>query len=134
MLTVIVIVKTLVFIAGFTLLGQGVLWVLAGAGRETNVFYRMIRAITSPATKLVRWITPRALVPDAYIGAAAFFLMAGIYFALVVEQRDQCVRDMQHFACERLVAEYEQQCVGGDDEACRRLGRAAGIIPPATKP
>lgn len=134
MLTVIVIVKTLVFIAGFTLLGQGVLWVLAGAGRDTNVFYRMIRAITSPATKLVRLITPRALVPDAYIGAATFFLMAGTYFALVVEQRDQCVRDMQHFACERLVTEYEQRCVGGDDEACRRLGRAAGIIPPASKP
>jgi hypothetical protein len=127
MLTVIVVLKTIIFIAGFTLLGQGLL-VALGAARETNVFYRVIRAITSPSTRLVRLITPRKLVPDAYIGVAAFFLMAGIYFALILEQREQCLSDLRHAACERLLADYERRCVAGEDEACRLVGRAHGVI------
>jgi hypothetical protein len=134
MLTAIVVLKTIIFIAGFALLGQGVLYLLAGAGRETNVFYRVLRGITLPAVKAVRFITPRKLVPDAYIGAAAFFLMTGIYFALVLEQGERCLSDLTHAACERLAVDLEQRCVGGDNGACNKLGRAAGIIPPATKP
>lgn len=128
MLTVIVVLKTLVFIAGFALLGQGVLFVLAGAGRETNVFYKVLRAITSPATKAVRRITPRKWVPDGYVGLAAFFLMAGLYVALIIEQREQCLSDFGHGACERLLTEYEHRCVAGDDNACRAVGRAIGVI------
>jgi hypothetical protein len=128
MLTAIVVLKLIVFIAGFALLGQGVLYVLAGAGRETNIFYRILRSITLPAAKLVRVITPRKWMPDSYVGVAAFFLMAGIYFALIIEQRAQCLSNLGHSACERLVSEYEQRCVGGDDEACGKLGRAMGVI------
>ena len=128
MLTAIVVLKAIIFIAGFALLGQGVLYVLAGASRETNFFYRILRAITSPAMKAVRFITPRKLVPDAYIGAAAFFLMAGIYFALVLEQSERCLSDLTHGACERLAADLSQRCVAGDNEACSKIGRAAGII------
>jgi hypothetical protein len=127
MLTVIVVLKTLTFIAGFTLLGQGILYVLAGAGRETNFFYRILRAITSPATKLVRLVTPRKFVPDPYIGAAAFFLMTGIYFALVLQQRDMCLSDLSQPSCERLVRDLEQRCVGGEDAACAKLQR--GVVP-----
>jgi hypothetical protein len=128
MLTAIVVLKTIIFIAGFALLGQGVLYVLAGAGRDTNFFYRILRAITSPAMKAVRFITPRKLVPDAYIGAAAFFLMAGIYFALVLEQSERCLADLTHGACERLAADLGQRCVAGDNDACNKVGRAAGVI------
>lgn len=84
MLTIVVILKGLAEIAGLALLGQGVLYVLAGGGREQNVFYRVIRTITSPVTKATRFVTPRALVPDAYIGVAAFFLVAGLWFALTI--------------------------------------------------
>jgi hypothetical protein len=128
MLTAIVVMKTIIFIAGFAVLGQGVLFVLAGASRDTNFFYRILRAITSPALKAVRFITPRKLVPDAYIGAAAFFLMAGIYFALVLEQSERCLSDLTHAACERLVTDLGQRCVAGDNEACNKVGRATGII------
>jgi hypothetical protein len=84
MLTIVVVLKGLAEIAGLALLGQGVLYVLAGSGREQNVFYRTIRTITSPVTKATRLITPRAMVPDAHIGVAAFFLAAGIWFALTI--------------------------------------------------
>ncbi len=84
MLTLVVILKALCEIAGLALLGQGVLYVLAGAGREANVFYRVLRVITSPVIRATRAITPRALVPDSHIGLAAFFLAAGLWLALTI--------------------------------------------------
>lgn len=84
MLTVVVILKALMEIAGLSLFGQGVLFVFAGAGREANVFYRVIKVITSPVVRVTRVITPRKLVPDAYIGVAAFFLVAGLWLALTI--------------------------------------------------
>jgi hypothetical protein len=84
MLILVVILKGLAEIAGLTLLGQGILYVFAGGAREQNVFYRVIRTITSPVVKATRFITPRAMVPDAYIGVAAFFLVAGLWFALTL--------------------------------------------------
>lgn len=125
MLTVLVIVKALIAVAGLTLVGQGILYVLAGAGRETNVFYRLLRTIVSPAIGLVRRFTPRKLVPDAYIGFATFFLLAGIYLAILLEQRDLCLADLQQPACERLVVDYQQRCASGQLEACEILKQGA---------
>ncbi len=83
MLTMVVILKALAEIAGLALLGQGVLYVFAGGNRENNIFYRMLKTITSPVTRLTRWITPRA-VADQHIGFAAFFLVAGLWVALTL--------------------------------------------------
>lgn len=83
MLTVVVVLKALLEIAGLALLGQGLLYVLAGAQRERNVFYGILRTMTSPAVRLTRLITPR-FVADAHIGLAAFFLVLGLWCALVL--------------------------------------------------
>lgn len=83
MLTVVVILKGLAEIAGLALLGQGVLYVLAGAQREHNVFYRVLRTVTAPILRVTRLVTPR-FVADAHIGAAAFFLVAGLWLALTL--------------------------------------------------
>ncbi len=83
MLTVVVILKALAEIAGLALLGQGVLYVLAGAGRERNVFYQVLRTITAPILRATRFITPR-FVADAHIGVAAFFLVAGLWLGLTL--------------------------------------------------
>lgn len=132
MLSVIVIAKALIAVAGLALLGQGIVHVLAGAGRETNIFYRLLRILAKPATTAVRAITPRRLVPDEYIGFAAFFLLAGIYIALVIQQASLCVDDVGHPACERLAVEYQQRCAQGQAEACDRLQR--GGLAPARQP
>ncbi|HEY8553507.1 MAG TPA: hypothetical protein VIL43_03085 [Burkholderiales bacterium] len=124
MLTLVAILKTIVAIAGLALLGQAVLYVLAGAGRENNIFYRALRSIAWPATALVRAITPRRLVPDPYIGVAAFFLLAGIYIALVIEHAALCQENLGHNACARLAAEYERRCALGQEAACARLEQA----------
>jgi len=102
MLTLVVILKALTEIAGLALLGQGVLHVFAGANREQNLFYRVLKTITAPIIRVVRFVTPR-FVADQHIGMAAFFLLAGIWLALIIEYRGLCVAEPQHSACERLV-------------------------------
>ena len=129
MLTAVVILKALIAVAGLSLLGQGVLFILAGAGRERNMFYRILGIISAPAVKAVRFITPRALVPDRYIGAAAFFLLAGIYLALILQQRELCLKDLSQPWCQELAAEYVQRCQNGQSFACEALRRGAGQPP-----
>lgn len=101
MLTIIVILKALMEIAGLALLGQGVLYVLAGANRETNFFYRTIKVITSPVVRVTRLITPR-FIADAHVPFVAFFLVAGIWVALTVEKFAQCGSQPDHPACQAL--------------------------------
>jgi len=83
MLNIVIILKALMEIAGLALLGQGILFVLAGDHREQNLFYKVLKTVTSPIMRAVRFITPR-FVPDRRIGVAAFFLVAGLWLALTM--------------------------------------------------
>lgn len=83
MLNIVIILKALTEIAGLALLGQGILFVLAGDNREQNLFYKVLKTITSPIMRAVRFITPR-FVPDRHVGIAAFFLVAGLWLALTM--------------------------------------------------
>ena len=74
MYEIIVIAKALIEIAGVAMLGQGVLYVLAGSRREQHIVYGLFRSLTSPVTKATRAITPR-IVLDQHIGLVAFFLL-----------------------------------------------------------
>lgn len=64
--TLFTILKALTEVAGFALLGQGVLYLFAGAKRETNFAYLMLKAVTSPVFKLARFLTPK-MVLDRHI-------------------------------------------------------------------
>ena len=81
MYEVIVILKALTEVAGVAFLGQGLLWVLAGAKREENLVYKLFRTLTSPVTRVTRAITPR-IVLDQHIGLVAFFLLMVIWVLL----------------------------------------------------
>jgi hypothetical protein len=83
------ILRTLVEVAGFALLGQGVLAVLAGKYREQNLFYRLLRIVTNPAVRAVRFITPR-LVIDAHIPMLTFFLLFWLWIVLAFVRRHLC--------------------------------------------
>jgi len=71
---IIVILKALTEVAGVAFLGQGVLWVIAGAKRDQNMVYNLFKTVTSPVMRLTRIITPRFII-DAHIGLVAFFLL-----------------------------------------------------------
>ena len=81
MYEVIVILKALTEVAGVAFLGQGVLWVLAGAKREQNFVYKLFKALTSPVTRAARIITPR-IVLDRHIWLVAFFWLVVLWIAL----------------------------------------------------
>jgi hypothetical protein len=83
MYEVIVILKALTEVAGVAMMGQGVLWVIAGAKRDKNMFYGLFKAVTSPIMKVARVITPR-IVLDQHIGLVAFFLLIVLWLALTV--------------------------------------------------
>lgn len=60
--------------AGLCLLGQGILWLLAGPSRGRNAIYRLFKLLTLPVLGLLRAILPRAIV-DRYIPPVGFFLL-----------------------------------------------------------
>lgn len=83
MLTLVIILKALTEVAGIALLGQGVLYFLAGPNRENNIFYKILKAITAPAIKATRFIAPR-FIQDRQIGYLALFLTLVIWVVLTV--------------------------------------------------
>ena len=84
------IARVLVEVAGLTLLGQGLLALLAGKRRHDNVIYKLFQTVTRPATRLVRAITPRFII-DAHIPLVTFFLLLWIWIGLAALRRYLCV-------------------------------------------
>jgi hypothetical protein len=81
-LLLVVIAKGLIELAGMFLLGRGLLYLLAGAKRETNIFYQVLSIVTNPVIRAARWITPRVIV-DRHIPLVAFVLLAWAWLAIV---------------------------------------------------
>lgn len=80
MLLAAIILKGLVELLILVMLGQGLLFVLAGATRHQNVVYRMFATVTAPVMKAARFVTPRFIV-DQHIGFVAFFLLVVLWVA-----------------------------------------------------
>jgi hypothetical protein len=83
------ILRALVEVAGFALLGQGLLAILAGASRERNVIYRLFVIIASPVTRVVRAMTPRVII-DRHIPFVSFFLLFWLWILLAYARRLLC--------------------------------------------
>ena len=83
MLLAAVILKGLAELLLLVMLGQGLLYVLAGASRQSNVVYRMFATVTQPIMKVARFVTPRFIV-DQHIGFVAFFLLLVLWLAALV--------------------------------------------------
>lgn len=81
--------RVFVEVAGFALLGRGVLALLAGKHRHDNLFYKILATITEPAVKAVRYITPRFII-DAHIPMLTFFLLFWLWIMLALAKRYLC--------------------------------------------
>lgn len=88
-LLVVSVLRVLVEVAGFALLGQGVLALLAGKQRFDNLFYKILQTITQPVVKGVRLITPRFIL-DAHVPMVTFFLLFWLWIALAFAKRHFC--------------------------------------------
>lgn len=90
------ILRALVEVAGFALLGQGLVAVLAGSSRERNVIYKLFVLIASPVTRLVRAVTPKVII-DKHIPFVTFFLLFWLWILLAYLRRLVC--DMNGVVC-----------------------------------
>jgi hypothetical protein len=90
MLTFLNIAQLVLYIALLALVGQGVLYLLAGPRRDRNFFYRLLQVLSKPFTVPVRKITPRQ-VSDAQVPFVTFLLLAVAYAVVTFEKADLCV-------------------------------------------
>ena len=70
----VVILKAINEIALMALISQGALYLLAGAKRDGNFVYFILKSITLPVMKFTRLITPRVIL-DQHIGWVALFIL-----------------------------------------------------------
>jgi hypothetical protein len=77
------IVQLLATLALLFMLGQGVLFILAGRNRDRNLFYQLLQVITRPVLRFTRWVTPRVVV-DRHIPFVAFLFVGWIWVILAV--------------------------------------------------
>lgn len=90
MLTFLNLLQLVLYVALLALVGQGVLYVLAGARRDSNVFYKLLQVVAKPFTALVRRITPKA-VADSQVPVVTFLLLVVVYAIVTFERADLCV-------------------------------------------
>lgn len=83
MLLLVMILKAMTEIALCAFLGQGILYLFAGAKRDSNFAYTTFKMLTSPVTKVTRFIAPRFIL-DQHIGFLAFFVLMVAWVALTI--------------------------------------------------
>lgn len=77
------ILKGLLEIVVLTMVGRGLLFILAGRTRETNVVYKAFGVVTDRVNAVVRAITPRFII-DAHVPFVSFFLLLVLWVAVLV--------------------------------------------------
>ena len=83
MLQFVVTLKALVEVAMFAFIGQGILWILAGAKREGNWVYGILKKLTKPVFKVARWISPRFIL-DQHLWLVVLFLLVVTWVAVTM--------------------------------------------------
>lgn len=91
MLTLVEILKLLAEIALLSLAGQWVLGILAGARRESNLFYQLFQVLTRPLIQGARLISPRVVL-DRHLPLVAFLVLMFVWIVATVTKIDICVR------------------------------------------
>jgi ABC-type uncharacterized transport system permease subunit len=109
MLLLVSILKALAEIAGLSLLGQGILYVLAGARRDQNFIYKLFQGLTLPVMKLTRLITPKVVL-DRHLGYVAILLVGVIWFASGNAKLGMCLGEHSgEPLCATVVEAYQKE-------------------------
>jgi uncharacterized protein YggT (Ycf19 family) len=75
------ILRAIVEIAMLSLLGQGLLALLAGNKREANPIYQLFRVVTGPATRLIGKLAPRQIMVR-HLPFVTFFVLFWVWILL----------------------------------------------------
>jgi hypothetical protein len=95
-LLIVSIARAVVELAGWFMLGQGILYVFAGRRRSENFVYQLFALLTRPVMRITRAITPR-VVRDEHVWIAAFLLVLWLWIGLGIAKRYICVT--QNLVC-----------------------------------
>ena len=84
------IAQLVLYIGALGLIGQGLLYVLAGQKRDTNLFYQLIGIINKPWTLIARFISPKQII-DRQIPFVAFCIVGVLYIAVTLAKIEHCI-------------------------------------------
>ena len=90
MLLLVSILKALSEVLAFSLLGQGLLWMIAGKSRDSNFVYKMFAAVTRPVMRLARAIMPR-FVLDRHIWSVAVLIVLVVWVFAGQQKLKMCL-------------------------------------------
>lgn len=82
--------KLIAEIALLALLGQWILGLLAGAKRDTNLFYQILQIVGKPFVMASRFITPKQII-DRHVPLVAFLLLLFIWIAATLMRIRICL-------------------------------------------
>lgn len=91
MLLFVSIVKLIAEIALLALVGQWLLGLLAGARRESNLFYQLLATLTRPFVRAARWISPRVVI-DRHVPLVAFLLLCFAWIVATMTKISICLQ------------------------------------------
>jgi uncharacterized protein YggT (Ycf19 family) len=103
MALLLVILQTLILVAGLSLLAQGIVGVFNWRRRQENFVFQLFAVVTRPAVSFVRRITPRVIL-DEHVPLVAFLLLFFAYFAVGFWHRDVCLADLTQAGCGKWAA------------------------------
>lgn len=103
MALLIVILQTLILVAGLSLLAQGIVALFNWRRRQDNFVYQLFSIVTRPVVAVVRKVTPR-IVLDEHVPLVTFLLLFFAYFLVGFWHRDVCLADLSQAGCEKWAA------------------------------
>jgi hypothetical protein len=84
------IAQLILYIGALGLIGQGLLYVLAGQNRDSNLFYQLITMVNKPWTAISRFISPKQII-DRQIPFVAFCIVGVLYIAVTLAKIEHCI-------------------------------------------
>ena len=90
MLTFLNLAQLVLYIALLALAGQGILFVLAGPRRDTNLFYQLLQILSKPFVWPMRKLMPKQ-VEARHVPVVTFFLLLLAYAVVTFERTNLCV-------------------------------------------
>lgn len=103
MALVLVIVHTLILVAGLSLLGQGIVGIFNWRRRHENFVYQLFAIVSRPVVSAVRVVTPK-IVLDEHVPLVAFLVLLFGYFGIGLWHRDVCLDDLAQVGCAKWAA------------------------------
>lgn len=84
------IFQLIFYIGLLAMLGQGLLFVLAGKNRQGNLFYQLFQVLNKPWFTIARWLSPARVAPEHH-GYVAFFVLCVLYLAVTLAKIEHCI-------------------------------------------